>query len=508
MYTLQTRLSQLSLGENYRSNFNEADLQELADSIKSVGLLQKPVVRKIAKPGQSGKKSTDYTYEVISGQRRFLALKLLSEQDPETDMAVEVNVTDTESPEDILILQLTENMQRRDSDPLEEAAAFSRLAECGMSNREIAKKLNINRSVVNRRIVLNKLPDLIKEKVRNKEIKLGQAERLAHLSEADSIELLERSGPTGHELTTLDYYIEQAYSVGYEKLNLAIFDIGMNVGNGPCTECSFCSLNDDYQGLLPEREETILCGQPDCYNLKTETHLFNRALECQEKGAEIICVRMPRYGLVPSNLKLSDDKNIEYYWKSTDITKKNAKLPPNLKKVAVCPNSIIAYSYKDPEPREQNNRDAGENYGYSVGWSIAEAVEDVIRDEIEKRDLLLSWEDIVHIYNKSRVELDQWEMPDITISNIVKCIILSNLDFDREVYHRLAEKLYFITSELFEEHFSERFLKFTEPTITDREIYRSELIFINQFIAIKWHNVTREKGYYDSLIKKLKEATL
>lgn len=124
-----------------RYNFNEESLNELAESIKEVGLLNPIKVRQL----DNGR------YKIIFGNRRFKACKLLSlEQIPAI-------ISDSESELDIYLEQLTENIQREGFTPIEEAQAFSRLlndvkfriskkllsSRLGKSERYISQKLDL-----------------------------------------------------------------------------------------------------------------------------------------------------------------------------------------------------------------------------------------------------------------------------------------------------------------------------------------------------------------------------
>lgn len=139
----------IDLSENQpRKIFNEKEIEELANSIKSVGLIQPLVVQK------KGDK-----YVLIAGERRLRACKLAGVQ------KVKCIVKEYENP---LEIALIENIQRKDLNPYEKALAFKRLMdEFGYTQEELAKRLGISRSkVANTFRILNlgkKIIDLIIE---------------------------------------------------------------------------------------------------------------------------------------------------------------------------------------------------------------------------------------------------------------------------------------------------------------------------------------------------------
>ena len=119
-----------------RRDFNEEELRGLAESLKNNGLVQPPTVRR----NSAGR------YELISGERRLRALRLLGEE--ETD-AVVMTACDRESA----LIALVENIQRENLSFFEEAEAYQALVtEQGMSREELAGRLNRSPSAVANRL--------------------------------------------------------------------------------------------------------------------------------------------------------------------------------------------------------------------------------------------------------------------------------------------------------------------------------------------------------------------
>lgn len=129
-----------------RVNFDEEGLKELAQSIKTYGVLTPILVRSL----QGGK------FQLIAGERRFRASKIAGL----TSIPALVDQTEDSSGERTLAIQLVENIQRSNLTPLERAHAIAALKETfGLSIREVGAKLGISKSMVQRSLEILELPD-------------------------------------------------------------------------------------------------------------------------------------------------------------------------------------------------------------------------------------------------------------------------------------------------------------------------------------------------------------
>ncbi len=147
-----------------RRHIDEADLQELADSIQSQGIIQPIIVRK-----------TDQGYEIIAGERRWRAAQLAG--------LVEVPVVIRElEDEAALAMSLIENIQRRDLNVIEEALALQRLLqEFGMTHQDIAAAIGKSRATVTNLLrLLNLNPD-VRDLVAKGHLDMGHARALLAL---------------------------------------------------------------------------------------------------------------------------------------------------------------------------------------------------------------------------------------------------------------------------------------------------------------------------------------
>lgn len=150
-----------------RANFDEQALQELAESIKTYGLIQPVTVRPVA----NGK------YELISGERRLRASKLAGLKEIPAFVRT---VDDLQS----IQMALVENIQREDLNALEIALSYQRLIdECGFTQDEVSAKVGKNRSTITNYLRLLKLARETQIAVRDNTITMGHARALVALED-------------------------------------------------------------------------------------------------------------------------------------------------------------------------------------------------------------------------------------------------------------------------------------------------------------------------------------
>jgi len=159
--------------EQPRESFSQEGIEELAASIKEKGVLQPVVVKKKAAGGKEG--ASPQKYELVCGERRLRAAVLAGlEKIP----AVLKEVAES----DLLEWALIENIQREDLNPLEEARAFEKLvAERGLSQEEVAKRVGKNRTTVTNSMRLLRLPQEVLGYVREGKLAAGHARALLGL---------------------------------------------------------------------------------------------------------------------------------------------------------------------------------------------------------------------------------------------------------------------------------------------------------------------------------------
>ena len=157
-----------------RTVFDEDALNELIASIKEIGILQPPVVRRVGND----------RYELIMGERRFRAAKAAG--------LTKIPVIIRQTPDNELLREaLIENIHRSQLNPLEEAAAYAGLlTDFGCTHDELAAKLGRSRPLISNMLRLLNLPATVQRKVAAGVISAGHARALLGLSDEKEIEKL------------------------------------------------------------------------------------------------------------------------------------------------------------------------------------------------------------------------------------------------------------------------------------------------------------------------------
>lgn len=156
-----------------RKDIDPERLQELANSIKTQGIVQPIVVREIG-----------YNrYEIIAGERRWRAGQLAGL----ADVPVIIKELDDRAA---LAISLIENIQREDLNPLEESEAFQRLIdEFGLTHQEIAEAVGKSRTTVTNLLRLNELEGRVKNLVGKRKLGMGHARALLSLPSEKQVTL-------------------------------------------------------------------------------------------------------------------------------------------------------------------------------------------------------------------------------------------------------------------------------------------------------------------------------
>ena len=142
-----------------RQNFEETELQDLADSIKEHGVIQPIILRK----------TDEDFYEIIAGERRFRASKIANL----TEIPAIVRKF---SDNDALEIAIIENVQRSDLSPTEEARGYQRLMkEFSYTQEIVAKKVGKSRAHIANLLRLLSLPEKVREYLDSKQISMGHA---------------------------------------------------------------------------------------------------------------------------------------------------------------------------------------------------------------------------------------------------------------------------------------------------------------------------------------------
>jgi ParB family chromosome partitioning protein len=170
------KIAQLRTGKYQpRTRMDEGSLYELAQSIKSQGVMQPILVRPVGGPGGAPQ------YEIIAGERRSRAAKLAGLD--------EVPVLVREVPdESAAVMALIENMQREDLNPLEEAQGLQRLIdEFHLTHEQAAQAVGRSRSAASNLMRLLNLAQPVQQMLMANDLDMGHARALLSLEAAQQI---------------------------------------------------------------------------------------------------------------------------------------------------------------------------------------------------------------------------------------------------------------------------------------------------------------------------------
>lgn len=261
--------------DNHRKTFNDASLQELAESIREVGVLQAIAVR----PRTAG------GYEIIYGERRYRASLLAGAKTIKA--TIYNNITDDEAED----MSLSENLQREEVRPTEEAKAFKRLLEKGRYDMySLVSRFGRSEKYIYTRLKLNELYQPIGELLDNETITISVAEEIStyepniqkdvyekHLKE-DS-----RDNWAGYTLKLFRKYFEEYYTTDLEQYK---FDK---------TECKSCVHNAANYNLFAEHNGCGHCTNRKCLETKNAAFVAKETEKLLKSDPKLVIVR-PYYG--------------------------------------------------------------------------------------------------------------------------------------------------------------------------------------------------------------------
>ncbi len=177
-----------------RREFDETEIDSLADSLQEHGLLQAILVRRI-----------DERYQLVAGERRLRAA--IKAGWP--DVPVQVIEADDRKTAEIAIV---ENLQRKDLNALEKAASFQRyLQSYGCTQEELARRLQLDRSTIANLIRLLELPETVQQSLRSGEISPGHARALLPLGdEPEQVAYCRRIAVEGLSVRAVESLVQEA----------------------------------------------------------------------------------------------------------------------------------------------------------------------------------------------------------------------------------------------------------------------------------------------------------
>ena len=187
-----------------RSDFDDTSLQELAISIKELGIIQPVTVRKLDK----------VKFQLISGERRFRASKIAG-------LKTIPAYIRTANDQLMLEMALVENIQRDQLNPVEIALSFQRLIdECKLTQEKMSERVGKKRSTITNYLRLLKLPDVILAAVRDEKISMGHARALINVKNKDTqINIFEDSLKNNFTVREIEQIVKDFGKSSYTKIS-------------------------------------------------------------------------------------------------------------------------------------------------------------------------------------------------------------------------------------------------------------------------------------------------
>lgn len=277
---------------NPRKTFDTKSIEELAQNIAQQGLLQPITVRVIEWRDELdddlGEVVSIPKYEIVCGERRYRACAL---NKMETIPCIVVEMDDKQAFD----AMITENLQRKDVDPIEEAFAFGLLIQNGSTAEEVALRFGKSVRFVQDRMRLNNLIDEIKKMVTDGNIPLTGAFIIAKLQpdiQKAFVEMVkdryERDDEWTVPVSAIKIWIDQKFML----IDRAIWSEEENAG--PWNEhklCANCEHNTSNHGCLfyEMKDKDSKCSNVKCFKQKSIDYVLYRLsqLDMVKEGEEI-----------------------------------------------------------------------------------------------------------------------------------------------------------------------------------------------------------------------------
>lgn len=247
---------------NYRKKVDKQGLDDLTESVKQKGVIQPIIVRPVKDNGH---------FEIVAGYRRYQAAT-------NAGLATIPALIGSFDDESALEVAMTENSQREDVNPMDEALGFKRMLDAGTDMETIAARIGRPVAYVLGRVKLLGLCKEARQAVADGKVSLGHAQVLLRLRSKDEQKDLLRAITNGDGITVSGAKsIIKSHSL---TLKHAPFD------TDKCATCTYCSGNQAV--LFPELTDTDECSDPACFQKKTLAHYEASMKEKEEQGFRVI----------------------------------------------------------------------------------------------------------------------------------------------------------------------------------------------------------------------------
>ena len=339
---------------NPRKTFDEGAIAELAASIKQHGLLQPITVR----PHTSTDANACGNYEIVMGERRYRAWKH-NMSDPKFPMEIPCIVREM-NDEEALDAMITENLQRKDVDPIEEAFAFGQYVAIGKTVEELALRFGKSKRFIQERIKLNELLPELRQWVTKGWMNIGAAMHICKLTEDEQRQFFE--GYTKEEVGDDTDPITKQDAIDFTDdlfmtIDRAAWDKDFT---GSCgTTCEKCPFNNANVGCLfyEMKPHDATCTSRERWDKKRHSWLLNMV----EENADVLV----KYGE-----DLETGKTVVVAEPSSYYADRNPEYEPLIERIKEMGFEVVSKddyferwsSYQEGDERLQEKLDNNEVY--------------------------------------------------------------------------------------------------------------------------------------------------
>lgn len=301
MVTKQIPISEILIGKNYRDvsppSIKDADILQLSESISQVGQQVPILIRPSSSDGSK--------YDLIFGHRRILACQILK---LETITAEIRNIPDG----DILEIQVTENLQRKDVHPLDEGKAFSELMKTGILTNEVSKRFGRSETYIAQRLsLLNLLPSFQKQ-FKEGIVSISQALLLSRLTEENQ-KHVEKQKLTFNQITAiqLNKWTEENLMHNLSEAKWQLDDAALYPKAGAC---SVCPKRSSAAGALftdLDSKKGDRCLDGVCFAQKADLFLIAQLKINLETAPELRLVAESHYPILKVVVEAAKDMKVK-----------------------------------------------------------------------------------------------------------------------------------------------------------------------------------------------------
>lgn len=278
---------------NPRKTFEKTSMQELADSIREVGILHAIAVR----PRKEGT-----GYEIIYGERRYRASLLIGAKTIKA--VIHSTITDEEAED----MSITENLQRKEVRPTEEAAAFKQLLDKGRYDMySLVSRFGRSEKYIYTRLKLNELYQPIAELLDKDVLSIAVAEEISTYEASIQQDIYEnhlKDGCKGDDWTGYNFnlfkkHFEKAYTTDLEQYKFDKID------------CKACAHNAANYNLFAEYNGCGHCTDRKCLEAKNTAYVAKEAEKLLQQDPKLTIHNFPQAPEAPTQQAYTDPKEYE-----------------------------------------------------------------------------------------------------------------------------------------------------------------------------------------------------